>query len=93
VLSSRYEGMPTALLQAMALGTPAVSTDCPGGSRDALANGAYGALVPAGDTGKLAAAIASGVDSPRRPDVARHIAARFGAREATVAYLKLVRDR
>jgi glycosyltransferase involved in cell wall biosynthesis len=56
-LSSHYEGLPLALLEAMALGIPVVATDCESGPREALAGGAYGRLVPVGDPVALAEAI------------------------------------
>jgi glycosyltransferase involved in cell wall biosynthesis len=90
VLSSRYEGMPTALLQAMAFGTPVVSTDCPGGTHEALRDGRLGVLVPVGNVERLAAAIAAAVASPRRPDVAADVRQRFGTRAAATRYLSLV---
>ena len=46
VLPSRWEGLPTVLVEALYLGTPIIATDCPGGSREILKDGQYGRLVP-----------------------------------------------
>lgn len=55
VFSSDYEGMPNALLEAMALGVPCVSTDCkPGGARSLIKNGQNGFLVRRNDPKGLA---------------------------------------
>lgn len=58
VLSSNYEGMPNALIEAMALGLPCVSTDCEGGGASFLIeNGRNGILVPQGDASALSEAM------------------------------------
>ena len=58
VLSSDYEGMPNALIEAMALGLPCISTDCPvGGPRFLIKNNFNGILTPVGNVEELAEAI------------------------------------
>ncbi len=48
-LSSDCEGLPTVLIEALHAGLPIVSTDCPNGPDEILANGLYGKLIPCGD--------------------------------------------
>lgn len=57
-LSSDYEGVPNVLIEAMAAGTPSVSTDCaPGGAAALIRNGENGLLTPVGDADALAEAL------------------------------------
>jgi glycosyltransferase involved in cell wall biosynthesis len=57
ICSSVYEGLGNAIIEALACGTPVVSTDCPYGPAEILQGGRYGKLTPVGDAAALAAAI------------------------------------
>ncbi|MBQ0929622.1 glycosyltransferase family 4 protein [Ideonella alba] len=65
VLPSRYEGMPLVLLEAQAMGLPAVAFDCPTGPADVIAP-ETGVLVPDGDIDGLARALGELLDDPAR---------------------------
>jgi glycosyltransferase involved in cell wall biosynthesis len=90
-LSSIYEGLPGALIQAMACGCRVVGTDCPGGTREVLENGAVGTLVPPRDPAALARGIVSLLDDARsEPARLRHPVDRFSEKTAVDAYLDLL---
>lgn len=91
VLSSRWEGLPNVLIQAMACGTAVVSTDCRSGPDEILEEGKWGALVPVGDVEALAGAIATTLDTPREqlPDVRRR-AGDFAQGLAVDGYLQVL---
>jgi glycosyltransferase involved in cell wall biosynthesis len=69
VLSSRWEGLPGVLIEAMYCGVPLIATDCPSGPREILADGKYGRLVPVGDERGIAKAIVDALENkiPRPP--------------------------
>jgi glycosyltransferase involved in cell wall biosynthesis len=67
-LSSRFEGLPTVLIEALACGSSIVSTDCPHGPREILADGEYGRLTPVGDVDALAETLLAALDDPIPPE-------------------------
>ncbi|MDD4527926.1 MAG: glycosyltransferase [Candidatus Margulisbacteria bacterium] len=59
VLSSTYEGFGNVIVEALAVGIPVVSSDCPGGPKEILDNGKYGKLIPINDEDAMADALIS----------------------------------
>jgi len=90
-LSSIHEGLPGALIQAMACGCRVISTDCPGGAREVLEDGTIGPLVPPREPAALARGISALLDQaaagPRR---VAHPVDRFSETAAVDAYLEVL---
>jgi glycosyltransferase involved in cell wall biosynthesis len=89
VSSSLTEGCPNALMEALACGTPVVSTDCIGGSSEVLEGGKWGRLVPIGRPDAMAAAILATLESVAHPDV-RQRASDFGLAGVARDYLRVL---
>ena len=97
VLSSKYEGLPGVLIQAMACGCPCVSTNCPAGPAEILDDGRFGPLVPVGDNSALATAMERVLDSPPDKNALLARAQEFSLDASIDQYerliLELVRER
>ena len=88
VHSSRFEGSPVALMEAVSLGTPSVSTDCPSGPREILGGGIYGHLVSVGDAVAMGEAMARTMDNPPDRDHIKKASKPFTLEGSTEAYLR-----
>jgi glycosyltransferase involved in cell wall biosynthesis len=96
ILSSEEEGFGLVLVEAMALGVPVISTDCPGGPRDILQDGRAGVLVPSNDVQALASAMAQLSHDKdlrlRLADAGRERAADYDPSKIGRQWLEIVRE-
>lgn len=89
VLSSRWEGLPNVLIQAMAVGARAVATDCPSGPAEVTDGGTLAPLVPVDDVAALAAAISATLDGTAK-ELPPGWRERYELRAVTAEYLRLM---
>ena len=89
VLSSIWEGFGNVLVEAMAAGTSVISTDCPNGPSEILAEGEYGALVPVGNEVAMAKAIIATLQETPNPQKLQKRANDFSLENAVIQYKNL----
>lgn len=89
-LSSVFEGFGNVVAEALAAGTPVVSTDCPSGPAEILANGQYGHLVPVGDADALADSIVEMLQNPMPAKVLQQRSQDFSLDCITHQYLNVL---
>jgi glycosyltransferase involved in cell wall biosynthesis len=90
VLSSAWEGLGNVITEALAAGTPVVSTDCRSGPAELLEHGRYGKLTPVGDVDALARAIEEALEAPVDREQLKARAAEFYVERAADQYLALL---
>ncbi len=89
VLSSRWEGFGLVLVEAMACGTPVVSTDCPSGPAEILEREEWGRLVSPGDVKDMARAIQNTLKD-KDPPAVKERSKQFSVDKAVEEYKKVL---
>ena len=92
ILSSDYEGFGNVIVEALACGTPVVSTDCPSGPAEILKNGEYGRLVPVRDIKALVYAIRMQLETKVNKNSLIERAANFSPEISASKYLRLLNE-
>jgi glycosyltransferase involved in cell wall biosynthesis len=88
--TSQWEGLGFVLIEALAVGTPVVSVDCPHGPAEILQQGKYGQLIAVGDDQALAIAMQQGLEQSLAPDALQEAAKPYTVSAATDAYLRVL---
>lgn len=92
LLSSQWEGLSNVLVEALSVGLPIISTDCPSGPREILMNGEFGVLVPTRSAGHMSQAIKQLSEDKfqiKKDELLKHLN-KFTLPTATAAYLALI---
>ena len=90
VLSSSWEGLPTVLIEALALGVNVASTDCPSGPDEILGQGEYGWLAKNNDAVSLAKAITNALANKKEPSFLKERAMFFHRKNIIPQYINLL---
>jgi glycosyltransferase involved in cell wall biosynthesis len=92
VCASVYEGLCNAVIEALACGTPVVSTDCPYGPAEILQDGRYGTLTPVGDAAAMAAAIETALIAVPDRNALKARGLHYTAERAAERFLEIVAE-
>lgn len=92
VLSSAWEGFGNVLVEAMALGVPCVSTNCPFGPAEILEEGRLGFLVPVRDVQALANAMHQMLERPFDTGMAKEASQKYSAQTCADKYVSLIKE-
>lgn len=91
ILSSKHEGFGNVLIEAMAVGTPIIATDCPYGPAEITQNGKYGYLAPIADSAAMQSAITQTLKKPpQTAEALKNHAKKFSIDNIMKEYLKLM---
>jgi glycosyltransferase involved in cell wall biosynthesis len=92
IMSSKHEGLPTVMIEALGFGLRIVSTDCPSGPREILDDGRFGTLVPMDDPAALAEAMEKGLAGPADKAALKSRANDFAPDAISAKLLGLITD-